>query len=102
MSGRYLVVWSDDRTKATRGADIYGQILHKEGWLIGGNFRISGAHATGEEYSPAVGADPGGTGFLVAWSDGRVSGGTAIFTQRVKATGKVPGGNVRASGADAS
>jgi len=102
VSGRYLVVWSDDRAKASRGADIYGQILNKYGWLVGSNFRLSGAHATGEEYYPAVGADPGGAGFLVAWRDGRVSGGSAIFTQRVKATGKMPGGNVRASGSDAA
>jgi hypothetical protein len=102
VSGRYLVVWRDDRDKTSRGSDIYGQLLNKHGWLVKDNFRVSDSAALGEEYYPSVGADPAGTGFLVAWRDDRVPGGSSIMTQRVKATGKRPGGNVDISGGNAA
>jgi len=96
--GRYLVVWSDGRNDATRGWDIHGRLLRSDLSRVRRDFRISGGAALGDENLPAVAADPGGSGFLVAWSDLRTSAG--VFSQRVKPSGKMPGFNVRVSGAN--
>ena len=68
---RYLVVWNDGRNAGTSGSDIYGQRVKAGGALAGGNLRVSGSGATGDEMFPAL-ASYGGCGrFMAVWIDGR-------------------------------
>jgi hypothetical protein len=103
-AGQYLVVWGDERMSSTRGADIFGQRVSAGGSLVGGDFRISGAGATGDELTPAVVWNGTANQYLVVWDDGRSTStrSTDIFGQRVSATGSRLGGNFRISGAVAT
>ena len=44
--GRYFVTWMDQRNEATRGRDIFGQLLTASGARVGWNIRASGSKAT--------------------------------------------------------
>ncbi|MBM3696789.1 MAG: hypothetical protein FJW79_12820, partial [Actinobacteria bacterium] len=68
---QYLVVWHDGRSYPTRGYDIYGQRVSAAGALLGGNFRVSGGSATGDDLHPAVSWNPANNQYLVVWHDGR-------------------------------
>jgi len=103
-SNQYLVVWSDERKKVTRGSDIYGQRFAANGTQIGNNFRISDPAATSNEWAPAVAYNPTSNQYLVAWRDDREEGtrGDDIYGQRVKANGNLTGGDFRISGTAAT
>jgi hypothetical protein len=99
-AGAYLVVWSDDRDQATRGNDVFGQLVGPDGGLIGVNFRISGSDATSHEFEPAVVANEADGEYLVVWTDRRASAtrGDDIYGQRLAADGSRIGGDFRISG----
>jgi hypothetical protein len=92
----YLVVWGDARD-AARGFDVWGRRIGSDGSRLGGEFRISGPAATGDDRNPAVAAHPGG-GYLVVWSDGRDPVQADIRAQAVAADGERIGPNRRVSG----
>ena len=47
VTGRYLVVWQDWRSRATRGCDIYGRLVSDSGTPSGSGIRISGRELRG-------------------------------------------------------
>jgi len=100
VNNQYLVVWQDGRNTATRGRDIFGQLHAADGTRIGFNFRISGAAATSDEWAPAVAYNPVSNQYLVVWQDGRntATRGQDIYGRRVKAGGRLAGGDFRISG----
>jgi len=100
---QYLVAWADGRDFATRGSDIYGRRVKATGSLAGGDFRISGPAATANEAAPAVVYNPTNNQYFFAWQDARNGATRArdIYGQRVKATGRLAGGDFRISGAGA-
>ncbi len=100
---QYLVVWSDYRDYAARGADVYGRRVTAAGAATGGDFRISGAGATKNEYTPALAWCSTLNQFLVVWEDWRRLPGRDIevYGQRVKANGALAGGEKRISGTNA-
>ncbi len=75
---RYLIVWSDNRNSETTGLHIYGQLIDKDGNLLGPasdvNFVIS--NATDYQSDASVAYDSVNQRYLVAWSDNRNSGTT--------------------------
>jgi len=97
---QYLVVWTDTRNEGSRGTDIYGQLVSAEGTRIGGDFRISGPAATNNESDPVVAYNSINNEYLVVWVDWRNNStrGSDIYGQRVKASGKLAGGDFRISG----
>jgi hypothetical protein len=96
-ANQYLVVWSDGRSEATRGFDIYGQRLSAAGTAKGGNFRISGGGAVGDDLSPAAAYNPNSKQYLVVWEDWRNASlqGPDIYGQRLSPTGGAKGTNFR-------
>jgi hypothetical protein len=96
----YLVVWADYRNLATRGGDVFGQLLAADGSLQGSNFRISGFAAIGTDREPAVAWSGWASAFLVAWDDGRLTAtrGSDIYARRVSAAGAPIGAEFRVSG----
>jgi hypothetical protein len=99
-TGQYLVAWEDGRNTTTRGWDVYGQRVSVTGGRIGGNFRISGPAAAGNEFGAHVAYNSAGNQYLVVWHDDRTTttGDSDIYGQRVTATGSRVGGNFRISG----
>jgi hypothetical protein len=97
-TGRYLVVWHDDRAWQS---DIYGQILGPSGSRVGNNVKISVSKAAGGDHWPSVAADPAGGSFLVAWRDSRRDE-ESVFVQQVGADGRRMGSDRRVSGAAAA
>jgi hypothetical protein len=86
---QYLVVWEDNRSSGTRGAEIYGRRVGATGSLLGADFRIS--TSVGEEYYPTVAWNPADNQYLVVWEDNRnyATRGAEIFGRRVANTGSV-------------
>jgi len=71
----YLVVWQDNRRRATRKWDIYGQRVTSDGQRLGSNFRIIGKRATlCCAWHPAMTYSPTENEYLVVWDDGHVYG----------------------------
>ena len=70
VNQRYLVAWSDNRNSAITQGDIYGQLIDKDGNLLGPasdvNFVISNAAA--DQYSPSIAYDNANQRYLVAWN----------------------------------
>jgi hypothetical protein len=103
---RYLIVWEDGRNQATRGTDIYGQLVGVDGVRVGANFRISNGAATSDEIGPAVAWSDSGGAYLVVWGDERnwapATGGADIYGQLVGPEGELAGSNFRVSGAAAT
>jgi len=96
--GRTLVVWLDGREAGTffGTVDVYAQWLDAAGDALGGNFKVNATTGAGQCASPAVAADPGGQGFVVAWIDRRTPGDTGdVYAQRYDASGAPVGPNVR-------
>lgn len=100
-ANEYLVVWQDWRDPGTRGEwDIFGRRVGADGRPLGRGFRISGRHATGAEYAPAVAWNAAANQYLVVWRDQRnlATVGSEIFGRRVGADGKTDGSDFRISG----
>ena len=59
--------------------------MSAKGEPVGGEFRISGSTATGNEWNPAVSYNSAANQYLVAWQDTRnlVARGHDIFGRRV-------------------
>lgn len=99
QANEYLVVWADQRNGPARRLDIYGQRVAGDGRQIGGNFRISGADALGNDTEPMLAYNAGTNQYLVVWEDGRRGfGSTEIYGRRVRADGKRPSPDFRVSG----
>ena len=81
-SGGAFVVWQDGRSG---GLDIYAQRLGPAGATLWPNGGAMVCAAIGDQREPAITTD-GGSGAFVAWFDER-SGGTAVYAQRIAATG---------------
>ena len=100
--GEYLVVWSDGRESAIRGADIFAQRVSPSGSRVGFNFRVSGKNATWIDQHAAVAYDPDDGEYLVVWGDGRKKRRDMdIFGQKVSPSGSRVGFNFRVSDLDA-
>lgn len=100
----YLVVWTDRRSFALRGMDIYGQQVSSAGMRAGTNFRISGGAATADDFDPAVAYNPAASQYLVVWQDSRNrdTRGLDIYGQRIAGSWTRAGGNFRISGGAAT
>lgn len=84
-SGGAFVAWSDGRTDANGGPDLYLQRLNAAGvpqWGAGG---IAVATVTGTQEGPTLARDGAG-GVFVAWSDTR-DGLRDVYLQRIHADG---------------
>ena len=94
---QYLVVWADVRDATTRGTDVYGRLVGASGAPLGGNFRISGPAATGNETSPAVTWNGTRNEYLVVWADDRewAYHPGDIYGRRLAADGKRQGGEIQ-------
>lgn len=68
LSGDLLVQWSDVRTSATTGVDIYAQRFGPDGALRWPNNGIAATTRAGSQRSGEIIADPDGTAIL-AWRD---------------------------------
>jgi hypothetical protein len=103
-AGEYLVVWEDGRSVSTRGWDIFGRRVAADGSRIGGDVRISGANAFGDDYFPAVAWGATSNQYLVVWDDSRSvsTRGWDIFGRQVAADGSRIGTDFRVSGANAT
>lgn len=102
---QYLVVWSDYRNDASRGADIYGRRVTAAGAPTGGDFCVgNGPWATANDKAPAIAWSSAANQFLVVWEDWRrpANRGIEIYGQRVKANGTLAGGEKLISGAGAT
>ena len=95
VNQRYLVAWSDNRNSAITQGDIYGQLIDKDGNLLGPasdvNFVIS--NATDYQSNPSVAYDNVNQRYLVAWHDGRNSAATGydIYGQLLDKDGNLLG-----------
>jgi hypothetical protein len=95
-SGVALLAWDDRRFGAT--GDIFAQFLNPDGSPLDTNFRVNDdgiGHAN--QYEPDVSGDSSGR-FVVAWMDGRGSGGPAdwnVFCQRFNSQGQWLGANIQ-------
>ena len=75
--GRTIIVWQDDRNGAW---DIYGQLYHKDGSAVNGNYRVNNSVATSIQKQPDV--QLVNNRIYYAWEDHRVSGqGYNIFAR---------------------
>jgi len=95
----YLVVWTDFRSDATRGSQVYGRRVAADGTRVGSDFRISGLGATEDEGNPKV-VWSGTDEYLVVWRDGRdrPTRGEDIYGRRVSAAGVPLAADFRISG----
>ena len=99
LDNEYLVVWADTRNLATRGTDIYGRRVKADGTRPWRDFRVTGAAATSDEYSPEVAFRPYANvsgEYLVVWEDYR-DGDAEIFGQRLGTAGNRMGSDFRIS-----
>jgi len=94
-SGRFFVVWQDDRTTAGE-YDIYGQVVGSDGSLVGTSSAENSVVtdvAGSDQMRPSVAYDPVRARFLVVWDDDRnVSLGTAgrdVYGQLVNSDGSL-------------
>jgi hypothetical protein len=92
----FFVVWSDWRNEAGRGADIYGRRLSAVGAPLGGDIRVSGPGATGNDILPAVAWDADADRYLVVWEDRRTAPAKA-WGRVVPAVGSPAGADFRIS-----
>lgn len=67
----YLVVWSDARSLATRGTDLYARRISADGERLGRERRISGARAVTDERDPSLAYNARAHEYYVVWSDAR-------------------------------
>lgn len=65
IGGDYLAVWTSLGQDGSREG-VYGQFVHEDGSLVGGEFRVNTTSA-GQQTQPAVAAD-GSDQFLVVWT----------------------------------
>ncbi len=88
----YLVVWTDDRNRATAGLDVYGARLDASGNRLGAELAL--ATSAVDEADPTVASD--GTGFLVAWTGVHAPGSsdTDVRGLLLDATGAPQGGEL--------
>ncbi len=88
MPATGLVVWEDDRTRATSGPDIRGRRLSPEAQPVGDVLAITMSSA--DDGSPAIGSSSAPAGFLVAWhrQQGNMSD---LYGQRVSTLGSLVG-----------
>lgn len=84
-TGGAIVAWSDARTRATSGTDIYAQRLDAAGILRWPEATVIST-ATGDQTVPQLITDGTG-GAIVAWQDRR-DGNNDIYAQRIGASGR--------------
>jgi len=93
----YLVVWKDAGHYATRGFDVWGQIVYANGTLKGPNFQIGTSGEDGRwQTDPRVAYNPHDNQYLVVWLDDRNSDiwtNPHVYGQRVSAAGALVGSN---------
>ncbi len=65
IGGDYLVVWTSLWQDGSREG-VYGQFVHEDGSLVGGEFRVN-TTTVGQQMQPAVTSD-GAEQFLVVWT----------------------------------
>lgn len=85
----YLVTWQDVRG-GEGNSDIYGQMVHDEGWLWANPIPVCTATLSQQETSVAY--NLARAEYLVVWADVR-TGQYDIMAQRVSAQGELLGGN---------
>ena len=98
-SGRYLVVWRDNRDLFLRGTDMYQRLVGPGGSPAAPERRVTGRGGTVNEFAPAVACDGRRSGCLVVWEDYRdeYNRGSEIMGRRVGIDGKFIGGDFRVS-----
>ncbi len=83
-----LLVWEDDRTRATSGTDIRAQRVTREGQPVGPMVALSAG--AGDDLAPAIAASSSPEAYLVAWS--RMQGEQCdLYAQRVSTLGSLMG-----------
>lgn len=88
VTGSCLASWSDRRTLATTGNDVFGARFDATLTQVGAEIAIAGI--ADEQRVPAIAAQ--GTDFRLVWEDRRDGAGDAIYTARVNADGSTPQG----------
>ncbi|MCP4392936.1 MAG: hypothetical protein GY804_01505, partial [Alphaproteobacteria bacterium] len=80
ISGMAVIVWEDEEGTPAGSRSIYGQIIDREGNLVGGNFLVN-THRIGNQHAPSVAALSDDS-FIVAWvSDVQDFDGEGVFAQ---------------------
>lgn len=110
MTNQYLVVWSDGRSGAARGLDIYGQRVGAGGTRVGADFRISSPNATSNEVLPVLAWNKTANQYLVVWADDRAYtdvdylaiSPSDTYGQRVSPGGVLSGAEIRIGGPNAT
>ena len=69
-SDEYLIVWMDFRYYSFE-SDVFGQVIDKNGALVGGDFDVNAD--SGDQDFPAVAYNPDRDTYLVVWEDWRYS-----------------------------
>jgi cadherin-like protein/cadherin domain-containing protein/hemolysin type calcium-binding protein len=97
-SGDFVVTWNDEGATGgdTSGDAVRGQMYHRDGTKIGGEFIVNTTTA-GDQENVSIAALPNG-GFVVTWQDGSMTGGDAnglsIKAQLFDAGGHKVGGEI--------
>jgi hypothetical protein len=97
---QYLIAWVDDRNAGERGLDVYARRIKAGGSPAGGDFRISSAGATADEYDPEVAFDTTSLRYVAVWADERKTStrGWEIYGRVIGPDGSPAGGDFRISG----
>ena len=76
-SGDFVIVWNDEGATGgdTSGDAVRGQMYHRDGSKVGGEFIVNTSTA-GDQENASITALPNG-GFVVTWQDGSGQGGDA-------------------------
>ncbi len=84
-TGEFMAVWADDEPTPKRAQ---ARLVGPDGHPIGGVIQLASSSSVGipRISAPDVTADPAG-GFLAAWNEYGIPGGSAIVTQRFDAQG---------------
>jgi len=78
-----LVAWADRRNLATRGFDVFGQVVSADLTASGGEMLVAGAIR--DQRAPSVTASA--SGWMVSWQDDRHGGADAVHVARISAAG---------------
>lgn len=95
-ANEFLVVWEDHHWGWGEDWDIYGQRVHANGTLAGGNFGISWDGSNHRE-NPDVAYKWAANEYLVAWEFEDQAENHDVFQRRVASDGTLPGGEVAVS-----
>ncbi|MCU0282227.1 MAG: hypothetical protein MUE66_10560 [Acidimicrobiia bacterium] len=103
-TGKYLVVWEDERNLTVSGTSIFGRRVGTDGRSFGRHLNISGFTGMASARQPAVACNRTTGQCLVAWEDERntATSGSDIYARRLNPDFGLEDFDTRVSGAGAT